>query len=329
MGDIMKQYNTNNGILTLTLIPNYEIDNRIVVALVRNIKNPNYDETLITYYDNDSNFQGLSYLKTYNDNTKIIFNIRNDESISYEYQYIAYDEGYFNISGSYEDNGNSQSVIIKQNDEERMFRKYLDEDGDINYLYSDNKNDNANCYHLIIHYNNKTNETTYSLYGSEFYFEYSSLIEDDCIIEDFFDDNNLVLTYDGATVYKGKYDPKEPINPDKELESIINGETEVEEEEIDYEEIELASEYYKDNGHGPIYNKYVSKYTEEVEFYLNGLKSNFPKINRTIYSKDKEYLKYIKEEHPDIDFNRLLLNINNKNFIDSTLNSIKVRKKEK
>ena len=106
-------------------------------------------------------------------------------------------------------------------------KKYLDEDGDINYLYSDNKNDNANCYHLTIHYNQKTNGTTYSLYGSEYYFEYSSLIEDDCIIEDFFDDNNLVLTYDGATVYKGKYDPKEPIDPDKELESIINGETEV------------------------------------------------------------------------------------------------------
>ena len=48
---------------------------------------------------------------------------------------MAYDEGYFNISGSFEDNGNSQSVIIKQNDEERMLRKYLDEDGDIN-LYA-------------------------------------------------------------------------------------------------------------------------------------------------------------------------------------------------
>ena len=133
--------------------------------------------------------------------------------------------------------------------------------------------------------------------------------------------------HDGRTY--GKYDSKEPIDPDKELESIINGETEVEEEEIDYEEIELASEYYKDNGHGPIYNKYVSKYIEEVEFYLNGLKSNFPKINRTIYSKDKEYLDSTKEELPDIDFNRLLLNINTKNFIDSTLNSIKVRKREK
>ena len=53
----MKQYNTNNGILTLKLIPNYEIDNRIVVALVRNIENPNY-------YQITNESDGLTYIKS-------------------------------------------------------------------------------------------------------------------------------------------------------------------------------------------------------------------------------------------------------------------------
>lgn len=325
----MKQYKIDNGTITLKLIPNYEIADTNVTTLVRSIQTPNYDETLMTYYDPNSDLLGLSYVKTYKDNTKIIFNIKSDKSISYEYQYLAYDQGYYTIFGSYEGNGN-RGVIIKKDNEERIFRKFIDKDGIINYIYSDNKEKDTESYQLLIHYNPKENETIYSLYGGKRYFEYSETKEEDCLIEDFFNDNNLVLTYDGERVYKGKYQEKEIIDPDKELESIIKGEIEIEEEEeIEYEEIELDSKYYKNNGHGPIYNKEVSKYIENVEFYLDGLKSSFPKIKNIIFSKDKEYTESIKESYPDVDFNKLLPNINPNNFIDSALNNIKVRRREK
>ena len=327
----MEQYKLKDGVISIDLIPNYRLETgRDVVALVRHLEKNNYEEVLVTYYDEESDLLGLSYSKTFKNNNKVILNIRNDKELSYEYTYKAYDDGEFDISGSYDSDGNYQSVIIKQGSEERLFRKFLDQNGQIHYVFSDGKEKDSDGYQVLISYNKDENETTYGLYGSKYYFEFSEIREDDTIIENFYDDSNLILMYDGDSIYRGYQEDRE-IDPDKELESIINCDKEIldDDENVEYEEIELDDKYYKNNGHGPIYNYKVSKYIDNIDFYISGLVQNFPKLDKVIFSKDREYVDVSSDIFSDIDFDRLLVNINSNEFINNVVNNIKMKSRKK